>query len=154
MDNTYLALLILFLPLISFVYQLFFGKLLGKNTHYVSIAIIFAMFSLCLSFFINIFDHHFGNHPMLDISGQWFSTGSFSLNLGFYIDNITCIMMLVVSLISLLVHIYSVEYMKGDKRYSRYFAFLGLFTFSMNGIVLSDSLIMMYLFWELVGLSS
>jgi NADH-quinone oxidoreductase subunit L len=63
-------------------------------------------------------------------------------------------MLLVVALISFLVHLYSVEYMKGDPRYSRYFAFLGVFTFSMNGIVLADSLVMMYIFWELVGLSS
>ena len=153
-NNNYFAILILFLPLISFIYQLFFGKLLARDTHYVSIGIIFMMFSLCLSYFLNIFDHHFATHPMLDVSLQWFSTGSFSLDLGFYIDNITCIMMVVVSLISLLVHIYSVEYMKDDPRYSRYFAFLGLFSFSMNGIILSNSLIMMYLFWELVGLSS
>ena len=70
------------------------------------------------------------------------------------VDNITIIMLIVVSLISFLVHLYSSEYMKGDIRYSRYYAFLGIFTFSMNGIVLSDSLIMMYIFWELVGLSS
>ena len=63
-------------------------------------------------------------------------------------------MLMVVSLISFLVHLYSTAYMEGDPRYSRYFAFLGLFTFSMNGIVLSNSLVMMYLFWELVGLSS
>ena len=63
-------------------------------------------------------------------------------------------MLMVVSLIGFLVHLYSTEYMKGDPRYSRYFAFLGIFIFSMNGIVLADSLIMMYIFWELVGLSS
>ena len=63
-------------------------------------------------------------------------------------------MLIVVAFIGFLVHLYSSEYMKGDKRYSRYFAFLGIFIFSMNGIVLADSLIMMYIFWELVGLSS
>ena len=50
--------------------------------------------------------------------------------------------------------VYSTEYLKGDPRYTRYFGYLGLFTFSMNGIVLADNLIMMYVFWELVGLSS
>ena len=55
---------------------------------------------------------------------------------------------------SFLVHLYSTEYMKGDPRYSRYFAYLGLFTFSMNGIVIADNLMMIFIFWELVGLSS
>ena len=63
-------------------------------------------------------------------------------------------MLVVVSLVSCLVHLYSSEYMKGDPRFSRYYAFLGLFTFSMNGIVLADNIVMIYMFWELVGLSS
>ena len=87
-----------------------------------------------------IFDQNIKG-SLLDVSGVWFSTGSFTLELGLYIDKITSIMLMVVSLISFLVHLYSTEYMKGDPRYSRYFAFLGLFTFSMNGIVLSNSLI-------------
>jgi NADH-quinone oxidoreductase subunit L len=154
MDSTVLyALLILFLPLTAFVYQIFFGKKLGDRTHFISLGIIGLMFFLSLGFFLQIFDHHIEG-PLLDVSGVWFSTGSFTLELGLYIDKITSIMLMVVSLISFLVHLYSTEYMKGDPRYSRYFAFLGLFTFSMNGIVLSNSLIMMYLFWELVGLSS
>jgi NADH-quinone oxidoreductase subunit L len=64
------------------------------------------------------------------------------------------IMLVVVALISSLVHLYSTAYMAGDVRYSRYFGFLGIFTFSMNGIVLANSLFMIYIFWELVGLSS
>ncbi len=54
----------------------------------------------------------------------------------------------------MLVHIFSVEYMRGDIRYNRYFAYLGIFTFSMSGIVLTHNILMMYIFWELVGLSS
>ena len=154
MDSTVLyALLILFLPLTAFIYQIFFGKKLGDKTHFISLGIIGLMFFISLGFFLQIFDHHIEG-ALLDVSGVWFSTGSFTLELGLYIDKITSIMLMVVSLISFLVHLYSTEYMKGDPRYSRYFAFLGLFTFSMNGIVLSNSLIMMYLFWELVGLSS
>jgi NADH-quinone oxidoreductase subunit L len=63
-------------------------------------------------------------------------------------------MLFVVALISMLVHLYSIAYMKGDERYNRYFAYLGIFTFSMNGIVLTHNILMMYIFWELVGLSS
>ena len=154
MDNTTLfALLILFLPLVAFLYQLFFGKKLGSQTHFVSLGVMGGVLALSLTFFFQLFDPLLTG-PILDISGEWFSTGAFTLDLGLYIDKITVIMLMVVSLISFLVHLYSIAYMKGDQRYSRYFAFLGLFTFSMNGIVLSNSLIMMYLFWELVGLSS
>ena len=144
------ALYILFIPLISFLYQIFFGKKLKGNTPYVSLALIFTTLLVSLTILISkVYD----KTPDFE-SISWLSTGSFNIDLGIYIDGITAIMLVVVSLISFLVHLYSIEYMKGDPRYSRYFAFLGLFTFSMNGIVLSDSLMMMYIFWELVGLSS
>ena len=63
-------------------------------------------------------------------------------------------MLVTVYIISFVVHVFSIDYMKGDKRYNRYFAYLGIFTFSMNGIVLTHNFLMMYIFWELVGLSS
>ncbi|MCF8266343.1 MAG: NADH-quinone oxidoreductase subunit L, partial [Melioribacteraceae bacterium] len=88
---------------------------------------------------------NFGDVPFL---------GNLTIELGFMIDNVTVLMLFVVNLISLLVHIYSLEYMKGDKRFTRYYAYLGIFTFSMLGIVLTHNLLMMYIFWELVGLSS
>jgi NADH-quinone oxidoreductase subunit L len=102
--------------------------------------------------FIRIFDN--GDNPILSTSIQWFTSGKFTVDLGFLINNVAAIMLFVVALISFLVHLYSIDYMKDDPRYSRYFAYLGIFTFSMNGIVLADSLLMMYIFWELVGLSS
>ena len=80
--------------------------------------------------------------------------GAFKIELGFLVDNVTIIMLLVVALISTCTHIFSTQYLKGDIRYSRYFAYLGLFTFSMNGIVLANNLMSMYMFWELVGVSS
>ena len=89
-----------------------------------------------------------------EASFTWIDMGSFSIQLGFLIDNITIIMLVVVALISTCTHIFSLEYMAGDIRYSRYFAYLGLFTFSMNGIVLANNLISMYMSWELVGVSS
>ena len=150
--NLLYSLLILFLPLVSFVYQIFFGKILGRNTHFVSIGLIATIFYLSVTFLLQSIDKGYGT--ILDVSAIWFSSTDFSVSLGILVDNITSIMLCVVSFISLLVHVYSTEYMKDDPRYSRYFGFLGIFTFSMNGIVLADSLIMMYVFWELVGLSS
>ena len=131
---------------------IFFGKKIGNSAHWVSLALIGSSLGIAVSFFANVFVDT--GQPILETSIRWFSTESFNVNLGFLINNEAAIMLLVVSLISFLVHFYSVGYMKGDPRYSRYFAYLGIFTFSMNGIVLADNLIMMYIFWELVGLSS
>ena len=148
-----LALIQLFLPLASFLVLIFFGKKIGNNSSSVGLFFIGLMLLITIRFlYISIYPPNL--QPIIDVSGNWFSTGAFIVNLGIYFDSATAIMSFVVALISFLVHLYSSEYMKGDPRYSRYFAFLGIFTFSMNGIVLADSLIMMYVFWELVGLSS
>lgn len=146
------ALIILFLPLVSFAFQIFIGHRIGRRAHWFSLICIGTTLGLALSFFANTFFGH--GYAILDVSAAWFTTGAFSVDLGFYIDNVAAVMLVVVSLISFLVHVYSTEYMRGDVRYTRYFGYLGLFTFSMNGIVLADSLVMMYIFWELVGLSS
>ncbi|SVC92560.1 uncharacterized protein METZ01_LOCUS345414, partial [marine metagenome] len=153
MDSlTSLILCFLFFPLISFFILILFGKKIGHSSHWVSLVLIGLTLIISMMFFSKIFIHPEGLAEKA--SFLWFSTGHFNVNLGIYIDNTAAIMMLVVALISFLVHLYSIAYMKEDIRYSRYFAFLGLFTFSMNGIVIADSLLMMYVFWELVGLSS
>ena len=153
MDNNFiiLSLLILFMPLMSFILQLSVGRHFGERSHFLALPIIFTTFIFSAFIFYHLIIQNY--HPV-HVSVDWISSKEMYIPLGIHIDGITAIMLCVVSLISSLVHLYSTEYMKGDKRYSRYFAFLGLFTFSMNGIVLADSLIMMYLFWELVGLSS
>jgi len=152
-----LSLFILFAPLVGFWFTLILGKKLQKSylievtvstlvlltTIYVTFTKLFALPDVKLvSEFTWI---NFGSVPLL---------GDLSVQLGVMIDNITALMLFVVALISSLVHYYSIEYMKGDPRYNRYFAFLGIFTFSMMGIVLTHNILMMYIFWELVGLSS
>lgn len=77
-----------------------------------------------------------------------------SINIGLMIDPITVMMLVVVSFVSLMVHLFSLGYMKGEERFATYFAFLSLFTFSMLGLVLSSNIFQIYLFWELVGVSS
>ncbi len=85
----------------------------------------------------------------------WLSfSESMSIDMGAILDPITAMMLIVVPLISLMVHIYSLSYLKGEKRFATYYAFLGLFTFSMLGLVLSTNIFQMYFFWELVGVSS
>jgi NADH-quinone oxidoreductase subunit L len=76
------------------------------------------------------------------------------INLGILLDPISVMMLVVISTVSLMVHIYSFGYMKGEKGFQRYYAFLSLFTFSMLGLVVATNIFQMYVFWELVGVSS
>jgi len=155
MDNMFIlySLFILFLPLLAFLIQIFVGKRLPRQGDWVSIGAISITLVLAILMFISMisrYDPEFSN----EASFTWLDMGEFKIRLGFLVDNITIIMLLVVALISTCTHIFSTQYLKGDIRYSRYFAYLGLFTFSMNGIVLANNLMSMYMFWELVGVSS
>ncbi len=84
----------------------------------------------------------------------WFNAGGLHVNLGLSVDGLSSLMLLVVTGVSALVQIYSTAYMHGDRSFARFFGSLSFFTFSMLGIVLADNLVMMFLFWELVGVSS
>ena len=147
------CLLILFLPLLAFLINIFFGKRLPRQGDWVSVGAILITLVLSLSLFIGMlskWNYKFSH----EVYFSWIDLGAFKIDLGFWVDNITIVMLLVVSLISSMTHIFSLEYMKGDIRYNRYYAYLGLFTFSMNGIVLANNLMSLYIFWELVGVSS
>lgn len=154
---SYIALTILFLPLLGFVFTIFTGKRFSK-------AYLVETFILILTFVLSVILLYVklasDTDKTIITEGVWFTLGDaplfgdLTIKLGLMIDNITVLMMFVVALISMLVHIFSIEYMRGDERYNRYFAYLGLFTFSMTGIVFTHNILMMYIFWELVGLSS
>lgn len=149
-------LLILFLPFIGFVLTILFTKY-SKKAYYIELAAIVLTFLLSVYIaFVKLFylTDSTSVFEFTWISLPVISSVGFNIKLGFEVENNTVLMLIVVNLISMLVHFYSIEYMKGDKRYNRYFAYLGLFTFSMLGIVLTHNLLMMYIFWELVGLSS
>jgi NADH-quinone oxidoreductase subunit L len=81
-------------------------------------------------------------------------TAGYSIDMGMILDPISVMMLVVVSFISLMVHFYSLGYMKGEERFNTYYAFLSLFTFSMLGLVVATNIFQMYIFWELVGISS
>ncbi|MDZ4743508.1 MAG: NADH-quinone oxidoreductase subunit L [Verrucomicrobiota bacterium] len=85
---------------------------------------------------------------------HWMTIGGLNVTIGFWYNHLSQLMLLVVTVVGFLVHFYSLGYMKGDEGKSRYFAGLSLFMFSMTGIVFADNLIMMFMFWELVGVSS
>ncbi|HEY9197674.1 MAG TPA: NADH-quinone oxidoreductase subunit L [Mucilaginibacter sp.] len=94
------------------------------------------------------------NNHELHVQQVWFSIGSTRVYAGILLNNLSVLMLLLVSLIALPVHIYSTAYMKHDERYSRYFTYLSFFCFSMLGLVVVDNLVLFYAFWELVGFSS
>ena len=85
---------------------------------------------------------------------EWIVIGGLNLTFGLMVDQLTSIMLVVVSGVSLLVQIYGQAYMHGDKSYTRYFTYMALFTASMLGLVLSRNMIQIFVFWELVGVSS
>ncbi len=144
---------ILILPLLAFTIQIFFGKRIPRQGDWISNSAIFMSLFLSIYIFYGMWSKH---DPLYkeSIVFDWIVMGGFRIRPGIILDNLTAVMLIVVCVVSSLVHLYSIGYMHGDKRYSRFFAFLSLFSFSMLGLVLSDNLFCLYIFWELVGLSS
>ncbi len=152
-----LAITILFLPLVGFAIVLLFGKryenLYKIEVGIITIDLLLAIFTGFVKLTDYVDDTIISQFTWFDL-GNVPSIGHLTVNLGIMIDNVTVIMLFVVTLISTLVHYFSIAYMKGDPRFSRFFAYLGIFTFSMLGIIIADNILMIYIFWELVGLSS
>lgn len=93
--------------------------------------------------------------PVIALKFTWLQfTPSVAIDMGIILDPISVMMLVVVTFISLMVHVFSLGYMKGEERFATYYAFLGLFTFSMLGLVMSSNIFQIYMFWELVGVSS
>ncbi|HRI81305.1 MAG TPA: NADH-quinone oxidoreductase subunit L [Opitutaceae bacterium] len=88
------------------------------------------------------------------VTAEWLILGPLTIKLGFLVDDLTKLMLFVVAFIGFLIHVFSVGYMKGEAHAARFFGCLSLFMFSMIGLTLADDLIMLFIFWELVGLSS
>lgn len=148
------------LPLACFVVLGLFGRkyfnktagLIGTGT--LAIAAILSLMVAYQYFFVagKLNGVYQQLHP-LQITWLPF-TKDLSIDLGILLDPISVMMIVVVSFVSLMVHLFSLWYMKGEDRYATYYAFLSLFTFSMLGLVLSANLFQIYIFWELVGVSS
>jgi NADH-quinone oxidoreductase subunit L len=158
-DYTYTLLI----PLIPLVFFLFIGLTGHKMKPIVSGLIgtiglgIGAVLSYITAFnyFIAGNNAEAGYHSIKAFDITWLHlTEKLTINLGILIDPISVMMLVVVTTVSLMVHIYSLGYMKGDPGFYRFFSFLSLFSFSMLGLVLATNIFQMYIFWELVGVSS
>ncbi|HYA59686.1 MAG TPA: proton-conducting transporter membrane subunit, partial [Burkholderiaceae bacterium] len=148
-----LALLVPLAPLAGAIAAGLFGRTLGRTgAHVVTIfGVLVATLVSALIFWTVIFDHQV-------ISGTVYTWaqagGGLHLELGFLIDSLTATMMLVVSFVSLMVHIYTIGYMADDPGYQRFFSYIALFTFSMLMLVMSNNFLQLFFGWEAVGLVS
>ena len=136
-------------PLLSFLFLLLFGKKLKANSAFVGILLVGVSFVYSL---IVLFERF--TQPTYKAEGTWLSIGDVQLTAGFEVNQLNALMLVIVSLVSLLVHTYSKGYMHDDERFHVFYAYLGLFTFAMLGLVLSPNLLQTYIFWELVGVGS
>ena len=160
MTNYINILLIPLLPLAGFLLLGLFGrKYFKKSSGIIGTALlltstILALYTAYEYFFVyGKVDGVYQQFVPFQMTWLEFSRGV-SIDIGLLIDPISVMMLVVVSFVSLMVHIYSLGYMKGEERFPVYYSFLGLFTFSMLGLVLSSNIFQMYIFWELVGVSS
>ncbi len=154
------ALLIVLLPLVSFIVLSFLGKKITPClAGIIGTSVLFVTAGLAIytayGYFFQFGDiaGNFQPHRSFEISWLQFNE-NLSINLGLVLDPISVMMLVVITLISAMVHLYSFKYMHGEERFGTYFAYLALFTFSMLGLVVSVNLFQMYIFWELVGVSS
>jgi len=144
------VLLLPFLPLASFFFTFLLGKQLGTRAHWVPILSVLVSFICALKTFFAVKSGYLLNQDLY----TWISSGDLRVTVGFLVDQLTVVMLLVVTSVSALVHIYSVGYMKGEAGYYRFFSYLSLFTFSMLMLVLGNNFMQLFFGWEAVGLSS
>jgi len=147
--------LIPFLPLLSTIILAVFGRKLPKA--YVSFQACFAVlasFILSVISLVGLLQTGQEHYPLVKNLFTWIQAGSFKANLSLQFDPLTAIMVLVVSGVGFLIHVYSVGYMADDEGYKRYFTYMNLFTFSMLLLVMASNLVLMFVGWEGVGLCS
>ena len=152
------TLFIMLLPLLSFIILGLAGM---KMQHKVagligtcSLAIVTVLSYLCAFQYFTLDRVEGVYQTFVPYNFTWLPLGNLHFDLGILLDPISVMMLIVISTVSLMVHIYSFGYMHGEKGFQRYYAFLSLFTMSMLGLVLATNIFQMYMFWELVGVSS
>ncbi|MGC1549183.1 MAG: NADH-quinone oxidoreductase subunit L [Rhodanobacter sp.] len=140
-------------PLIGCLLAGFLGKQIGRvGAH--SVTILGLLISCGLSFYV-LYQITLGGAPVYNHNiYTWFEIGKFSGSVGFLIDRLTAMMMVVVTFVSLLVHVYTIGYMADDDGYQRFFSYISLFTFSMLMLVMSNNFLQLFFGWEAVGLVS
>ena len=153
--------LIPILPIAGFAFTALVGRRLGKQAHWVPVIAVFIAWVIASLAAYNVLS---GAAPLIegseDLRGYtgliytWIPAGNLQVAVGYFVDPLTACLLIVVTTIGLLVHVYSIGYMSHDPGYWRFFAYLNLFMFSMLLLVLADNWLVVFVAWELVGLSS
>ena len=144
--------LILFLPLVAAIISGFFGKIVGEKSSQV-ITCTFTTLSCILSLIIlyKVINYSYSNNLIIS---TWIDSGNLNVNWSIKIDTLSAVMLVVVTFVSSLVHIYSIGYMSNDPHKPRFMSYLSLFTFAMLTLVTSDNFLQLFFGWEGVGLCS
>lgn len=144
---------VMLLPLLGAVAACLFSKFMSKVTIH-RMVITFLMVSCGLAGYLFYQQVCLNHEPLVANLYSWLKIGNIKIDVSFLLDKLSATMLLVVTFVSLMVHIYSISYMKGDPGYQRFFSYLALFTGSMLVLVLANNFFMLFLGWEAVGLSS
>lgn len=151
-DYSQYAWLIPLFPLIAFLVLMAMGRQWKEAGSFIGILAILASFVLSLLIFLGRIGGQVDDYTWKDWT--WIEVGDFSLTMGFEVTNLNALMLVIVTLVALLVNIYSRGYMHGDERVNVFYSYIALFSFSMLGLVISSNLLELYIFWELVGVCS
>ncbi|CAN5327494.1 NADH-quinone oxidoreductase subunit L [soil metagenome] len=151
MTSVYLA--IVLAPLLAAVVAGLFGRRIGRSaTHWITIAGVAISFALSIVVLIDVLEP--GTPAFNGGVYTWAVTDGLRMEIGFLIDRLSALMMVVVSFVSLMVHVYTIGYMRDDPGYQRFFSYISLFTFSMLMLVMSNNFLQLFFGWEAVGVVS
>jgi NADH-quinone oxidoreductase subunit L len=140
-----------FAPLVGALVAGLFGRAVGRSgAHWATILSVLASFACSVFIFVDVMHGHTFNGPVY----SWITMGETRLEIGFLVDQLTALMMIVVTFVSLMVHVYTIGYMAEDPGYQRFFSYISLFTFSMLMLVMANNFLQLFFGWEAVGLVS
>ncbi|MEK6584729.1 MAG: NADH-quinone oxidoreductase subunit L, partial [Nitrospirota bacterium] len=142
--------LIPLLPLTAFLILGLAGRHINARAHLVAVPAVLLSLALSVGAFVEVASGSVISLPLY----TWLTSGTLDIHIGLHIDRLTAVMLLLVTGVSSLVHVYTIGYMHGDPGYARFFGYIALFTFSMLMLVLADNLLQLFVFWEAVGLCS
>jgi NADH-quinone oxidoreductase subunit L len=142
--------LIPLLPLAAFLVLGLAGSFIKDRAHLVAVPAVLLSLILSVAAFVEVAS---GSVVSVQLY-TWLTSGNLDIHIGLHIDRLTAVMLLLVTVVSSLVHVYTIGYMHGEPGYARFFSYIALFTFSMLMLVLADNLLQLFVFWEAVGLCS
>ena len=142
--------LIPLLPLLAFVVLGLAGHVIKDRAHLIAVPAVWLSFLISVVAFSEVASGQVLEIPLY----TWAASGDLSITIGLYVDQLTAAMLMLVTIVSGLVHIYTIGYMHGEPGYARFFSNIALFTFSMLMLVMSDNFLQLFVFWEAVGLCS